>query len=46
MPPNDLPAIGSVERWLRFADSDLYLARTQLSGDVMIEALCFHAQQL
>ena len=45
MPPSNLPPIGSVERWLRFADSDLDLARTQLTGNVMIEALCFHAQQ-
>jgi HEPN domain-containing protein len=45
MQPNDLPAIGSVERWLRFAESDLALAKLQLTGDVMIEALCFHAQQ-
>jgi HEPN domain-containing protein len=45
MPTNDLPPVGSVERWLRFADSDLCLAKIQLSGDVMIEALCFHAQQ-
>ncbi len=31
--------------WLRYARSDLALARTRLEGDILPELLCFHAQQ-
>jgi HEPN domain-containing protein len=36
---------GSPASWLRFARSDLALARQQPAGDVLAETLCFHAQQ-
>jgi HEPN domain-containing protein len=35
----------SPQAWLRFAESDLALARTRPSEGVLLEALCFHAQQ-
>jgi HEPN domain-containing protein len=35
----------SPEAWLRYARSDLALARQPLSADVLREALAFHAQQ-
>ena len=31
--------------WLRYAVSDLELARTTPSSRILLEALCFHAQQ-
>jgi len=36
---------GSPEEWLRYARSDLALARGPATRDVMLESLCFHAQQ-
>ena len=36
---------GSAAEWLRHARSDLALARQPIIGDVMLEGLCFHAQQ-
>ena len=36
---------GSPEDWLRRAHSDLALARTPPSVGVLLEDLCFHAQQ-
>jgi len=36
---------GSPEAWLRYARSDLALARQPASADVLREALAFHAQQ-
>jgi HEPN domain-containing protein len=36
---------GNVEEWLRFAQSDLEIARIERPPDVMLEGLCFHAQQ-
>ncbi|HNR88467.1 MAG TPA: HEPN domain-containing protein [Spirochaetota bacterium] len=36
---------GSPADWLRFAVSDLELARRGRSPEVMLEILCFHAQQ-
>ncbi|RLC17538.1 MAG: DNA-binding protein [Deltaproteobacteria bacterium] len=42
-PENDHP--GSVGQWMRYADSDLELARTEPPPSVLREALCFHAQQ-
>jgi HEPN domain-containing protein len=38
------PEPGSPADWLRFADSDLILAQAR-SGSVLLEMLCFHAQQ-
>lgn len=45
MPPEDLPLADSPDRWLRYAQSDLSLARTQPTEDVLLETLCFHLQQ-
>ena len=39
------PEAGSPEDWLRFAESDLEIAEAGASGRVMLEMLCFHAQQ-
>ena len=36
---------GSPADWLRYARSDLNLARIAVGSDVMLEMLCFHAQQ-
>jgi len=36
---------GSPQAWLSHARSDLALARLPATGDVLREALCFHAQQ-
>jgi HEPN domain-containing protein len=36
---------GSPADWLRYARSDLNLARIAAGSDVMLEMLCFHAQQ-
>ena len=35
---------GSPAEWMRYANGDLALARTQIPG-IMLEILCFHAQQ-
>jgi len=44
MPPNkDCP--GSPQDWLLHARSDLALAQIAPPDDVMLEGLCFHAQQ-
>jgi HEPN domain-containing protein len=44
-----MPFDGSPENdpreWLRFARSDLEIVRLARSPDVMVEGLCFHAQQ-
>ena len=37
--------IGSAEDWLRHANSDLSLARVLPPPSVLLESLCFHAQQ-
>jgi HEPN domain-containing protein len=42
---SDDPVPGSPEDWLRHARSDLALARQQVSPEVLLAALCFHAQQ-
>ena len=42
-PEADRP--GSPETWLRYAQSDLELARSSPPAEVLLEALCFHAQQ-
>jgi len=36
---------GSPDDWLRYARSDLELARVEQPPNVMLEGLCFHAQQ-
>nr|VFK17262.1 MAG: HEPN domain-containing protein [Candidatus Kentron sp. LPFa]VFK32509.1 MAG: HEPN domain-containing protein [Candidatus Kentron sp. LPFa] len=36
---------GSPGEWLSYAKSDLALARTDGSPDIMPQMLCFHAQQ-
>jgi len=45
MPPPELPIPGSPKDWLRRAHSDLVLARLNLPAGVVLEDLCFHAQQ-
>lgn len=44
MPP-DVPLPGSPEDWMRFAHSDLELARAPIVPKVLLESLCYHAQQ-
>lgn len=44
MPHRECEA-GSPEEWLAYAGSDLKLAMTADSPDIMKEMLCFHAQQ-
>ena len=42
--PDDV-APGSPEDWLRYARSDLAIARAYSLHGALVEALCFHAQQ-
>jgi HEPN domain-containing protein len=44
MPPNQ-SEIGTPADWLRHARSDLALVRVEQETDVLLETLCFHAQQ-
>ena len=44
MPPEDNRA-GSPEHWMRFAHSDLELAKITPPKGVLLEGLCFHAHQ-
>jgi len=44
MPP-ELPQPGSTLDWLRYAVSDLELAKVSGRPSVMFESLCYHAQQ-
>jgi HEPN domain-containing protein len=44
MPP-DLPQPGSAEDWLRHAESDFALCSHPPFENVLLESLCFHAQQ-
>jgi HEPN domain-containing protein len=44
MPP-DSPQPGSAEDWLRYAVSDLQLAKASGTPNVLLESLCYHAQQ-
>jgi HEPN domain-containing protein len=44
MPP-ELPQPGSAQDWLRYATSDLELARMSDVPNVLFESLCCHAQQ-
>jgi len=39
------PQPGSAQDWLRYAVSDLQLARASDVANVMFESLCWHAQQ-
>jgi len=39
MPP-DRPSPGSAQDWLRYAVSDLQLAKTTVTPDVMLESFC------
>ena len=41
----DAPAPGSPEDWLRHARSDLAVASQRVAPEVLLETLCFHAQQ-
>ena len=43
--PLDAPTPGSPEDWLRHARSDLALAQQRQVPEVLLAALCFHAQQ-
>ena len=40
-----LPEPGSAADWLRYARSDLLLARAERQEGILTEMLCFHAQQ-
>lgn len=40
-----IPEPGSPEAWLRFAKSDLAIAKTARQEEILLEELCFHAQQ-
>jgi len=37
--------VQSPAEWMRYARSDLALATAAVSGEVMLESLCFHVQQ-
>jgi HEPN domain-containing protein len=39
------PDPGTPEDWLRYARSDLALSRTPRTSEILVETLCFHAQQ-
>lgn len=43
--PHEGHSPGSPGDWLRYARSDLELARVKRSDEVLLEGLCFHAQQ-
>jgi HEPN domain-containing protein len=45
MPPHQ-PEVGTPADWLRYARSDLALARIQRPTDVLLDTLCSHAQQV
>ncbi len=44
MPPEQVEK-GSPQDWLRYAQSDIELARTGKSPKELFETLCFHAHQ-
>jgi len=44
MPPES-PQPGSAQDWLRYAASDMELAKRSASPAVLFESLCYHAQQ-
>ena len=41
----DRPEPGAAADWLRHARSDLALARVSRTADLLLETLCYHAQQ-
>ena len=43
--PSETREPGSPADWLRYAASDLDLARVERPSTVLLESLCFHAQQ-
>jgi len=43
--PREAPPPGSAQDWLRYAVSDVELARASGVPNVMLESLCCHAQQ-
>ena len=43
--PLSIPEPGSAADWLRYARSDLALSKAPRSKDILLEYLCFHAQQ-
>ncbi|NKB69769.1 MAG: HEPN domain-containing protein [Candidatus Latescibacteria bacterium] len=43
--PSKTHAPGSADDWLRYAKSDLALARIEKPDGVLLENLCFHTQQ-
>lgn len=43
--PLSIPEPGSAADWLRYARSDLALSKAPRSKDILLENLCFHAQQ-
>jgi len=45
MSASDRPEPGSPADWLRYAHSDLVLAETPPPTGVLLELLCYHAQQ-
>ncbi|MGD0091486.1 MAG: HEPN domain-containing protein [Planctomycetota bacterium] len=42
---HELGLPGSPEEWLRYARSDLAVARKPCQPEILLETLCFHAQQ-
>ena len=44
MPHNNTDP-GSPHQWLQYAISDLAIAKSELSDEIMIVSLCFHAHQ-
>lgn len=43
--PLESPQPGSTQDWLRYAASDLGLAKMSGSPNILLESLCYHAQQ-
>ena len=43
--PSETHSPGSADAWLRYAKSDLALARIEKPAGVLLESLCFHTQQ-
>ena len=43
--PDESFGAGSASDWLRYAHSDLALSRVPRPREVMLETLCYHAQQ-
>ncbi len=43
--PSEGHVLGNAVDWLRYAESDLEIARITQSSRILLEGLCFHAQQ-